>query len=74
MSVPVRIALGFAMSLLAGCHRAPPPPGPAALLAPTPRAMAADLSRQVERYWEAYEALNPSMASASGDRRFDARL
>jgi len=74
MSVPVRIALGFAMSLLAGCHRAPPPPEPAALLAPTPRAMAADLSRLVERYWEGYEALNPSKASASGDRRFDARL
>lgn len=36
--------------------------------------MASDLSRLVERYWEEYEALNPTRASASGDRRFDASL
>lgn len=73
MPVPFRIALGFAVCLAAGCQRAPPPQ-PVSTLAPTPRAMASDLSRLVERYREGYEALNPTEASASGDRRFDAQL
>lgn len=36
--------------------------------------MANDLAQLVDRYWEQYLALNPTAASAAGDRRFDARL
>ncbi|MFO1464997.1 MAG: DUF885 domain-containing protein [Steroidobacteraceae bacterium] len=65
------------MLLLPACHRAPVPAtaAPAALAsAPDPRAQAVALSHLIDRYWEGYLALNPTKASATGDRRFDAAI
>lgn len=75
MLVLSRAILCCVLGLLAACQRAQPPAEVAApAAAPSPRAMAAELARLVDSYWERYLALNPTVASASGDRRFEAQI
>lgn len=64
-------------ALLVGCAAAPP--DVAAVAAPTaaPAARADEgvvLRELVERYWQDYLALNPSLATYFGDHRYDDRL
>jgi uncharacterized protein (DUF885 family) len=74
MSLTARTLASLILLSAAACQRAAPPAPAPAVAATSPRAAAAELSAQVDRYWESFLALNPSIASAAGDRRFDARL
>ncbi len=67
------IPLGLLL-LAAGCQRTAQPPAPVQAAAPSARAAAIELKRVLERYFAAYLALNPTQASAIGDRHLDAQL
>jgi uncharacterized protein (DUF885 family) len=61
-----------AAALGAACNGAPSPKARVAAAAPSPPKE--ELNRVVERYWEAYLAQNPLLATAAGDHRYDDRL
>jgi len=62
----------MAILALSACnHAAPPPTTQLPLVTLDPRE---HLSRLVERYWESRLILNPTEATAIGDRRFNAHL
>jgi uncharacterized protein (DUF885 family) len=67
-------ALATALAALAAaCHGAATPPKVGGAVV-TPNPPREELNRVVERYWEAYLAQNPMIATADGDHRYDDRL
>jgi uncharacterized protein (DUF885 family) len=64
-------SLALVLLNLAACGKAPAPPAQPPTASAAPREQLKDI---VERYWDAYLALNPLEATAAGDHRYDDRL
>ncbi len=65
------VATAASILLLSACGQAPPPGAGAVTRAESP---AQQLNTIVEQYYDAYLELNPLMATANGDMRFNDRL